>query len=70
MQKWEYLFVNYQGVQSKGASTVNVFEFNGKLQNLDAKESLPYVLTNKLGGEGWELIESGPRSYVFKRPKQ
>ena len=67
MQKWEYLHVNV------GFTDVNHFatvKLNGKQTQLHPKwsQSDLFEYLNKLGKEGWEIVNSEGFSYLFKRP--
>lgn len=64
MQKWEYLQVSTFRTGNKIESiTVNGEEtpFNKGLPDF-------FEYINKLGIEGWEMINSSSTTYLFKRP--
>lgn len=73
MQKWEYLFVDYE--RNLTATILEKpYKLNG--QKLTDEIRIPnlYDFSNQLGEQGWELIiDSNPGErygrLIFKRPK-
>jgi len=71
MQKWEYLFVAPCSVLTDGGY-ITVPSINGQAVDPPYQN---WMIANKLGAEGWELIAAtgvsgSPLSHIiFKRPK-
>ncbi len=80
MQKWEYVFVDYDPEKAspsaiRGMKTLTA-ELSKELRALDQAQ-----LSNRLGEDGWELVSNNPilmplpphvslYKMIFKRPKQ
>jgi hypothetical protein len=66
MQKWEYLQV---GMVAAGGH-IDTLVVNGKSTAIKPKWSMSdfWEHLNKLGKEGWEMINGGGIVFYFKRP--
>ena len=67
--KWEYKIVNHSNSTSMGYSNPGTEDFKEKHKDKDWKLEMMNVALNKLGQEGWEMIDSNDSNEIYLKRK-
>ena len=67
--KWEYKIVNHSNSTSMGYSNPETEAFKAKYKYKDWKLEMMNVELNKLGQEGWEMIDSNGSNEIYLKRK-